>query len=182
MSWFRNIFGGGKDEAPEPPENPPRPADWCKTFADLSREMDEGKRKSIGQPEIDWAREYERSLIPEGSRFPKKGDVYKVEKDLEVTYMTSWAAPYTGGGKTMIHKGERFWVDSDPMDEEPIGTYALAVDYEELEQRIVDAAERSNPKYGGFYFHFDTISLNRDFALVETDYTNKGEQGVAPNA
>jgi len=62
------------------------------------------------------------------------------------------------------------------MDEEPVGTYALAIDYDELERRIVDAAERANPKYGGFYFHFDTVLLNSDFDLVETGYTNEGEE------
>ena len=181
MSWFKKLFGGADQPPYQPPEYPPRPSDWCKTLDDLTREMDEGKRKSIGQPEIGWARDYMRSLIPPEARFPQKGDVYREIKDLEVTYMTSWTTSFTGGGKATIKEGERFWVNSDPVDDEPTGTYALAVDYDELEERIVDASERSNPKYAGFYFHFDTVDLNRDFELFETGYTNEGEQSAAQN-
>jgi hypothetical protein len=54
-------------------ERPPRPEDWHFTFADLMAEMKAGKRKSIGQPELDWAREYERSMIPAACAFRSKG-------------------------------------------------------------------------------------------------------------
>ena len=103
MRWFNKLFGGGGQQSFQPPNYPPRPSTWCKTMDDLFREMKEGKRKSIGQPEIGWARDYTKSLIPPEARFPQKGDVYKVKKDLEVTFMTSWAAPFTGGGETTIN-------------------------------------------------------------------------------
>jgi len=134
------------------------------------REMNEGKRSTVGNPELEWAREYERSLIPKSHRFPRKGDLYRAKRELTVSYLTSWSAPYTGGDKTTIYPGEEFWIDSDPVDAEPIGTYALAVDYDVLERRIVPSSDRNAPLYGGFYFSFDTISLNEDFELVETNY------------
>ena len=34
------------------------PRGWNRTIEDLTKEMNEGKRTFIGQPEIDWAREY----------------------------------------------------------------------------------------------------------------------------
>ena len=105
-----------------------RPADWNMTIDDLFAEMIAGKRKSVGNPEIEWAREYEKSLIPEGSRFPKNGDVYESKANQTVHYMTAWSAPFTGGGEATLLKGERIWIDNDPNDDGPIGTYALPIE------------------------------------------------------
>ena len=38
----------------------------------------------MGSPEVEWAIDYERSLIPVGTRFPKKGDVYEPATDVEI--------------------------------------------------------------------------------------------------
>jgi hypothetical protein len=85
---------------------PPAPPDWNKTIQDL---LDEAKKSgsAVGSPEVDWARDYERSLIPSGTRFPKKGDVYEAIRDVEVSFMTSWLAPLTGGGTGTLIKGQR---------------------------------------------------------------------------
>jgi len=157
------------------------PKGWNLTISDLMKEMKEGKRKSVGSPEADWAREYARSRIPETYRFPKKGDLYECMQDQEVTYMTSWSAPFTGGGKSILFKGERIWVDSEPNDPKPIGTYALPTEYDKLEKRMVPEEDRTNQKYGGFYFHFDTMALNEKFRLIETDYNGKGEPDDGDN-
>jgi hypothetical protein len=148
-----------------------RPPDWNLTIDDLVAEMKAGKRGTIGQPELDWAREYERSLIPGGIRFPRKGDVYESAKDQTVTYLTAWSAPFTGSGEAILLKGERVWISSDVTDEKPIGTYALPVERERLEARMVTREDRDNPKYGGFYFFLKTVELNENFNLVETGYT-----------
>lgn len=148
---------------------PPAPDDWNKTIADLFAEIDRGERTCVGSPEIDWAREYERSLIPPAMRFPKKGDVYEAQSDMTVHYMTSWAAPFTGGGEGLLRKGDQVLVDSELSDSYAVGTYAVAVDYEALEKRFVPAADRSEPKYGGFYFFFKTVDLNQKFKLVQEE-------------
>src|SRR6266480_3217633 len=90
-------------------ESSPRPPDWNLTIDDLIAEMKAGKRGSVGQPELDWAREYERSLIPEGIRFPQKGDVYESLKDQTVSYLIAWHGPFTTGGEAPLLKGERVW-------------------------------------------------------------------------
>ena len=41
----------------------------------------------MGSPEVEWAIDYERSLIPVGTRFPKKGDVYEPATDVEISYL-----------------------------------------------------------------------------------------------
>ena len=176
MNLIRHLFGTEEDDRREDDLQKELPANWNLTLSDLHKGMKDGKRKSVSQLEWGWAREYERSLIPEGVRFPQKGDVYEALSDMTVSYMTAWRAPYTGGGKASLLKGERVWIDTEPHEEKPIGTYALPVDYAELEGRMVSEEDRNEPKYSGSYFHFRTINLNESFDLVETGYNLKDER------
>ncbi|MDG2991529.1 hypothetical protein L3556_11395 [Candidatus Synechococcus calcipolaris G9] len=153
---------------------PPSPPGWNKTISDLYAEMVRGERASVGSPEVDWARDYERRLIPPDMRFPRKGDVYEALEDMTVHYMTSWAVPFTGGGEGLLKEGDRVIVDSEPHDSRAISTYASAVDYEALEARIVPASDRKAPQYGGFYFSFKTVDLNRKFKLVNQEEDSHG--------
>jgi hypothetical protein len=145
------------------------PAGWNKTTSDLSDEVRRGERESMGHPEMEWAWEYARSLIPSDMRFPREGDVYEALEDMPAKYMTAWRAPFTGGGDTVICKGDYFRVDHDPPEPDSIGVYVVAVEYEELELRTVPQATRNNPKYNGFYFPFGTVMLNEKFRLVHED-------------
>ncbi|MEP6677237.1 MAG: hypothetical protein ABJA78_18900 [Ferruginibacter sp.] len=153
----------------KPNNKPARPADWKLTIDDLMTEMKEGKRTGIDQPDLDWAREYEISLIPESYSFPRQGDVYESICDHEIAFMTAWAAPFTGSGQGILLKGERIWI-SDETDEKCTGTYADPVDYPELEQRMVTETDRSADKYGGFYFFVRTVDLNEKYKLVDTGF------------
>jgi hypothetical protein len=149
------------------------PADWRLTISDLFDELKSGKRKEIKDPEMTWAREYERSLIPDNYRFPQKGDLYAASFDQEVDFLTSWSAPYTGGGTTTLFKDEQIWVDSNPIDEKPTGTYLIAVNYKDLENRIVSENDRNAFNYNGFYFHIDTKTLNEKFKLIKTGFAKE---------
>jgi len=146
------------------------PPGWNLTVDDLFAEMKAGKRKSVGNPEAAWAKEYETGLLPSNTRFPQKGDLYESLADQEIEYMTSWAAPYTGGGKGLLLKGEQIWIHSAPAGEKPLGAYALPVEYEKLEARMVPEAERSSEKYGGIYFYFKTVELENGFRLLQTGF------------
>lgn len=148
---------------------PPAPPGWNKTIEDLCDEMARGERTSVGSPEADWARDYMRSQIPPGVRFPRKGDIYEALEDMAVDYMTSWSLPFTGGGEGMLKKGDQVVVDTEPVDARATSTYASAVAYDALEKRIVPDSERSAPKYSGFYFFFGTVDLNRKFRLVHEE-------------
>jgi len=169
MNFFRRIFGNTKSNHPIR-KIPTAPAGWNLTIADLMREMNEGKRKSVGSPEVDWARDYERSLLPSNTRFPKEGDVYESISDMEVDYMTAWRAPFTRGGKAMIRKGERFWIDSAPNSQCPISVYAMAIRYDALEIEAIPASDRENPKYNGYYFSIKTADLISRYRLVDENY------------
>jgi hypothetical protein len=121
---------------------PPAPPGWNKTIQDLS---DEAKKTGspVGSPEVDWARDYERSLIPVGTRFPKKGDVYEAAEDQQVSYLTGWSAPFTGGGTGTLMKGERVIVEHDLLPR-PIAVYAKPIDYAAMEERMVPESDRGN--------------------------------------
>lgn len=146
-----------------------RPLDWKLTIDDLMSEMKEGKRKGIGQDELDWAREYQISIIPESYRFPRQGDLYESILDQEIDFMTSWSAPFTGSGQGTLLKGERIWIPEE-VEEKSTGAYAVPVDYSILEQRMIPEMDRKADKYGGFYFIVRTVDLYEKYKLVETDF------------
>ena len=146
---------------------PPAPTGWNKTVADLLEEARRGERGSVGSPEVDWARDYERSRIPFGTRFPRKGDIYEAIKDIHVHYMTAWAAPYTGEGEGTLIAGDRVFVYQDPLFSEPVVVYAKPVDYVALEERMVPSDVRADSNYSGFYFCVKTVDLSNLFKLVQ---------------
>lgn len=146
---------------------PPAPPGWNKTIADLFSESAAGTRRSIGSPEVDWARAYERTLLPEGVRFPRKGEIFEVLEPCEATYLTAWEAPYTGGGKVALARGWRLRVSELPRDETPISVYAEAVDYAAVEALVVPAADRTASRYRGYYFSVPTKVLCTKCRLVE---------------
>jgi hypothetical protein len=147
----------------------PAPPGWKKTIKDL---FDEARKtgSAVGPPEIDWARDYERSLIPAGTRCPKKGDVYEATRDVEVSYLTSWSTPFTGGGSGTLKKGERVIIDHGPLPR-PIAVNAKPINYARVEERMVPESDRSNKKYAGFHLVLKTMELSRDFKLVQEDGT-----------
>ena len=122
----------------------------------------------MGSPEVDWARDYERSLIPVGTRFPKKGDVYEAAEDQQVNYLTGWSAPFTGGGIGTLMKGERVIVEHDLLPR-PIAVYAKPIDY--AARRMVPESARENKKYAGFYLSLKTVDLSRHFRLIHEEST-----------
>lgn len=152
------------------------PKEWNKTSSDLFNELKNGERKEITAQEINWAAEYERQQIPIKYRFPKKGDLYESKIDQEVDYLTHWLAPYTGGGTTKLHKGEKIWIEFDYKKHRqyrPISAYALPVNYYEIEKRVVPSSERNAGKYDGFCFSISTNSLNEDFILIEENFSKE---------
>jgi len=186
--WLRSLVvadsSGGWQKASffrDMTKIPPAPEGWNKTFADLDAEYKSGARRTpAGSPEIDWARDYERSLLPADTRFPLLGDVYEVLEDLEVHYLTSWRAPFTGGGKGRLLRGDRIVVRY--MLPKPIAVSADAVNYREIEARVVPESERKVQGYDGFSFSIKTADLNTKFRLVREGGGPESAQGRGGNA
>ena len=147
---------------------PPAPPGWNRTIADLIAEMIRGERKSLASPETDWARDYERSLVPPGSRFPRRGDVYEAVSSVEVSFITSWSAPFSGGGKHVLLAGQRLIINEEPSSAKPISVHADAFNPEALEALVVPQSDRESPKYLGFYFYIHTLELLKSFRLVSS--------------
>lgn len=166
MQWLKRLFTRHRVTAGVVTQ-PTRPPGWDLTLDDLFAEMQAGKRASVGNPEAQWAKDFERSLLSDETRFPRQGDIYEATVDQDVDYLIAWSAPLTGGGQATLYKGERIRIDIDPGEPEPLGVYALAVDYQQLEQRMVPDDVRTRAKYDGFYFHVKTAALNSRFVLIE---------------
>jgi hypothetical protein len=143
----------------------PAPSGWNKTGQDLVSEMKSGLRKSISVQEAEWARNYDRSLLPKGVRFPRPGDVYQAINDVEIEYLTHWHAPCTGSGSAVLKEGERIVV-ADAYGPEPLRIYALPEDYKQLELRMVPQDERMRRDYGSFSLTISTRDLSTKFRLV----------------
>ena len=87
------------------------------------------------------------------------GQVYEPLEDIEVTCMVAFRAPYTGGYKRRLPKGERFRISHEPP-ERATAVYADPLNYRSLERQIVERRDRWRfLLYAGYYLciHLDTI-------------------------
>lgn len=98
--------------------------------------------------------------------YPKGGEVFQAMNDVEITYLTHFMAPYTGGEKAILLKGEKVLV-SKPLNSKPKGYYCYPLNADEVEQRIIPNSDKNNPAYNGFSLSIDTKSLNTDFIKIE---------------
>jgi len=100
------------------------------------------------------------------SNYPTGGEVFESLRDTPISYLTHYMAPYTGGDKAIILKGERIIV-SKPNKPKPSGYYCYPLNTEEVEKRIIPDSERNDPQYNGFSLYMDTSSIVQNFKQVE---------------
>lgn len=146
-----------------------RPIDWKKTGADLYDEMHSGKRSFIPQKELEWAVDYERSLIPPGYKFPKMGYVYEALEDIDVEIEIWYNAPGSGSDDGKLFKGEKIWIYYDPSEKE-IEPCANPIEYEKLEERLVSNDFKVLSFYAGYSIRLRTTTLNEKFKLIKKNY------------
>lgn len=154
VPWFRRLF-------------------WRKTVGDLMAELETGQRTRINAEEIELAEAYQRRRLPPDIRFPQAGELYEVLDDFEAHFMTQHFAPFTGGGRAILPKGERVRV-AQVSGPAPLSVYCDPLSYEDLEARMVPAEERAQETYGGYYLSIDTVDLNRYFRRVESEALSAG--------
>lgn len=138
-----------------------------KTYEELDEELKQGLRESITHEDVMKSEELKRVLYPEWIIHPKGDDIYEANDDVEIPYMTSWSAPFTGGGNAIFPKGERVVV-STPNRPKPTSVYCEAINYKKLHSIIVPENDRTAPDYGGYYFCIDTLTLNTKFKIIST--------------
>lgn len=143
-----------------------------KTVNELSDEIKKGE--TVSRKAFKKAGKLSNALMPSGLFYPKGGEVFEAVQDVQISYLTHFMAPFTGGGKTKLLKGERIIV-SKPNRKKPLTYYCYPIKDEEIENRVIPVLERNDPTYNGFSLSIDTQSLNIDFkqiALKPVKYIN----------
>ena len=143
------------------------PPGWNKTHEDLHAEMKTGKRRSIVRAEMDWATQYEQSLLPADIRFLKVGEVYEAAQDIDVQFEIYFAAPVTNSGNGSLFKGERVKIKFISPRDKPIWAFAKPLRYRAVEKRFLPETQRE-PKYSHFYVVLKTVELHAAFRQVRT--------------
>lgn len=147
------------------PTLPPSPPGWNRTTADLFEELRLGRRSSLGWPESEWALEYERSLLPAGTRFPRDGDVYRSHRPFTATLLIHWHSPSTTDLRHTLPAGTRVRVQS-AAHEQPLVVHAVPVDYQAVEKAALGWWIRLRPDYGGYCLALATRDLGTSFTWV----------------
>jgi hypothetical protein len=137
------------------------PSGWNKCLTHLTPD----EQLTLGAEELEWAREYERRALRSWARFPLDGDIYESLRDLEVSFLTHWKAPFTGGGTGTLPSGTRVRVHV--YDPEPVAVAAEAFDNPALEGVLVALEDRKAHNYGGYSLHITTEQLNRHYRLIQ---------------
>jgi hypothetical protein len=139
-----------------------------KTFDEMYKELQEGKRKEITHSDTLKSVALQRALYPKNIRYPQTGDIYTCIEDAPISYMTHWMKPYTGGDKTIFPKDEKIKI-SDIKQQKPTSVYCQAIDADKIEKLLVPQSDREQYDYNGYSLVVDTIVLNKKFKLVESD-------------
>jgi hypothetical protein len=159
LAWLKSLL----DDTPPPYR--PRPAGWNKTLADLDAE-----KRSLSGEEIHWAREYDREQLRAWVRFPLNEEVFEATRDVPVTYIIDWRAPYSTGGDGVLPKGTRIRVSVLDGDPEPVMVYAIPVDEKAIAELLIPEDDRNSSKYGGYNLRIEVAKLNKEFELIDSPH------------
>lgn len=127
-------------------DRPDKPKDWCLTYEDLKKEAQAGKRKTIRKYEIEWAREYEESLIPQGYRYPEPSDVYIFNQDFQLRFLSHWSGPWTLGDDYTFKKGMKCHITYDNTIIRPERFDLRPFNYQEIFEAYKSSIKSPDPK------------------------------------
>jgi len=95
----------------------------------------------------------------------RKGQRYRVLRDLDVRVLTHFRAPFTGGAKATLRAGEIFRIAHDPP-EEATAASCDPENYEALHESLVPQADRLWHNYSGYSLVIDFGRIQRDCELL----------------
>ena len=146
----------------------PAPSDWNKTVDDLLAEVSQGKRRQLStqEDEFQWAIDYERSLLPSTTVFPRGGQVWEAVCDCEVRFLGFLNGRVPTSGMARLPHGERVRIFSDDFPKAIHWTFR-PLRYDELHESIVPEVIRSAPGYQGYLLDVRVGRFNENFRLVE---------------
>jgi hypothetical protein len=145
----------------------PRPPGWNKTLDDLVQEITRGARWFVSGEEAEWARDYERSLLPSGTVFPRGGEVWEAVGDCDVQVEYLFAAPGSSGTTGRLRAGERVRIVEGGSDPAPIVVSFVPLRYDALHEALVPADVRAALRYTGYALAARTAHVNRHFRRIE---------------
>ncbi|QDP00043.1 hypothetical protein [Thalassotalea sp. PS06] len=129
-----------------------------KTIRELITEMN---HRNVSLEEIELARAYEKSLIPDDTEIPDQDSIYEVFSLIEGNVLIQFCAPFTGGNDVQIPKGIRLRV-LEHCDEKPLVIACSPIDSEEHSDMFVDKKDLNNDLYAGYYLTIPTLSFIRN--------------------
>lgn len=138
-----------------------------KTYDEMFKELHSGKRKEISHKDGQKAVVLDRALFPKDIRYPKSGDIYVCIADAQISYMTHWMKPYTGGDKATFPKDETIKI-SDISQDKPTSVYCQAINADKIETLLVPQGDREQYDYNGYSLVVDTVTLNKNFRLIKS--------------
>ena len=94
----------------------------------------------------------------------KFGQVYRAIRKVMTDGVVIYSAPISSGFNCVIPKDTLVIVSHEPP-KEAIAIWAIALNYKELEGKIVPVEGLNNPKYDMYGIGFDFQSLRDDFVL-----------------
>ena len=134
-----------------------------KTIKELVAEM---SFRTVAPEEIDAAREYERSQIPDDLIIPQTGQVFETIWDVPVIAMLTHRAPFTGSEEFTLPPGIQIKI-KDQIEEKPIIIAADPTEYKAIEKQFIPKASRSSWLYSGYFLYIQTIDFIDGFKLIE---------------
>jgi len=97
----------------------------------------------------------------------RKNQIYETKEDLDITCMTAWRAPFTGGYKRVLPKGERIRIYNDPPATAS-AVYCEPLRYKELHKAMVPLADRLRFwVYSGYYFCIKLDDIRYNCQLID---------------
>ena len=139
-----------------------------KTVEDVLKEAE--PRKEISNKELNWALNYERSLLDKNVRYPKDGEIFEAKSDVEVYCCIYCLNPSSSGVDCIIPKGTRVIVRYY-KDNKPLMVDVIPINYDQIDKLVVPKEERNAHKYAGYNLSTNIDALNKEFSLCENlDY------------
>ena len=147
------------------PELPRAPEGWNKTLDDLLADASlKPPGTGIGWPETEWARNFELSLLPPGTRFPRHGDIYAANEPVATTLFLDRMEDV----RYTLPAGTKIRVESLTSDS-PVAVTVLPVEYKAIKKSALSVWTRFQLGFGGYHLSMATLELNTRFTLVSSD-------------
>jgi len=136
-----------------------------KTIKELVKEM---STRTVTPKELDAAREYEKSLIPEDLSTPITGEIYRTCREIDVTTVIQFSAPFTSGYQRTLPTDTEITI-GDINQERPHTIMCLPVKSDEIDRILISKEDRDNEMYTGYHLSINIKEFVDGFELIKDE-------------